>query len=279
MLGSAALGSIPGVGPAAKAGLAAAKGVRKPGRQQGTVRGEQQLPAGHPRAHGGRDQRAIEDIEIGDLVLATDPRRAKRPASPLIEGHGLKQLVDITVDSDTDGPLTATDGHPFWVDDEAGSMLRPASRARASASRWRPGPHHTIRTYDVAAATGHNLTVADLHTYYVDAGEPVLVHNTSACNPPSRSKRGKLYGDDRAEGFPHTRVKFDPSGNVTGYTTFIRNKRVTGEWEPFKRFRGCVSRTARSSLLTSSSPVVSEGRASSLHMGDPALAARGRSGR
>jgi hypothetical protein len=29
----------------------------------------------------------------------------------------------------------------------------------------------------VDAAALHNFTVAELHTYYVDAGEPVLVHN------------------------------------------------------------------------------------------------------
>ena len=39
-----------------------------------------------------------------------------------------------------------------------------------------------ITRWTAHTATVHNLTVSDLHTYYVVAGNtPVLVHNTGAC--------------------------------------------------------------------------------------------------
>ncbi|WP_158632057.1 polymorphic toxin-type HINT domain-containing protein [Micromonospora sp. Llam0] len=75
--------------------------------------------------------------------------------------------------------ITATDGHPFWVASQAtwrdASRLRPGDELLASdGSR--------LRVIDIVAcqrpATVYNLTVADIHTYYVFAGTaPVLVHN------------------------------------------------------------------------------------------------------
>ncbi|MGY0460322.1 ricin-type beta-trefoil lectin domain protein [Kitasatospora sp. cg17-2] len=131
----------------------------------------------------------IADIQVGDEVLATDPETGETSAEPvtdLILGEGLKNLVTITL---TKGSyqrpvkLTATDGHPFWV----------ASRGEwVKATDLKPGD--TLQSPDgttsqVLAVTRwtqqqavRNLTVADLHTYYVLAGiTPVLVHNTDGC--------------------------------------------------------------------------------------------------
>ncbi|WP_079178426.1 polymorphic toxin-type HINT domain-containing protein [Streptomyces mangrovisoli] len=131
----------------------------------------------------------IADIENGDKVLATDPKTGKTKAETItaeITGVGLKHLVKVTVDVDGDkgskkASVTATDGHPFWVpelhawltatDLKAGETLRTSAGGRVQITgikRW------------TAQAVVHNLTVADLHTYYVLAGAtPVLVHNCS----------------------------------------------------------------------------------------------------
>ncbi|MEU6942200.1 RHS repeat-associated core domain-containing protein, partial [Streptomyces rubiginosohelvolus] len=65
----------------------------------------------------------IEDIEIGDEVLATDPETGETRAEKVtaeIRGDGTKNLVKVTIDTDGDrgtdtAEITATDGHPFWV--------------------------------------------------------------------------------------------------------------------------------------------------------------------
>ncbi|MEU8401864.1 SpvB/TcaC N-terminal domain-containing protein [Nonomuraea sp. NPDC048892] len=135
----------------------------------------------------------IEDVEVGDQVLATDPETGETGAKTvthLITGEGDKNLVKISVDIDGDrgdetADITATDGHPFWVekldrwvdagDLEAGMWLRTSAGAYVQVdaiSEW------------TAQQRVHNLTVDDLHTYYVSAGEtPVLVHNTHPCFP------------------------------------------------------------------------------------------------
>jgi hypothetical protein len=130
----------------------------------------------------------IEDVDIGDSVVATDPVTGLSLAEPVtatIVGDGMKTLVDITID--TDGPaghaeahLTATDGHPFWV---------PADRQWRKAIDLREGDTVRTTTGKRLQITGihiqhqhqrvHNLTVRTIHTYYVLAGKtPVLVHNT-----------------------------------------------------------------------------------------------------
>jgi hypothetical protein len=120
-------------------------------------------------------------------VLATDPgtgRTEARAVTALIRGDGAKDLVEITVDVDGDrgndtGTITATDGHPFWLPDvhrwveakdlEAGGLLRTAAGTYVQITAVRTWTEHR---------RVHNLTVADLHTYYVgEADAPVLVHN------------------------------------------------------------------------------------------------------
>ncbi|GAB2778137.1 polymorphic toxin-type HINT domain-containing protein [Amycolatopsis magusensis] len=129
----------------------------------------------------------IEQVKLGDRVLATDPVTGvteARPVTDLIPGQGLKELVRITVDTDGDrgdatGVVTATGEHPFWV---AGSHRWTDAEDLVRGDRVRTPDG---RLLEVVARDGwtqqqrvHNFTVEGLHTYYVLAGaEPVLVHN------------------------------------------------------------------------------------------------------
>ncbi|MFE5907497.1 ricin-type beta-trefoil lectin domain protein [Streptomyces wedmorensis] len=142
----------------------------------------------------------IEQVKTGDKVLATDPKTGETRVETVtaeIKGQGVKHLVKVTIDTDgTSGSqtaqVTATDGHPFWVPELAkwidatdltsGQWLRTGSGTYvqiASIERW-----------TAQSATVHNLTVSDLHTYYVVAGaSPVLVHN---CNEPQAARASEI---------------------------------------------------------------------------------------
>ncbi|TMR99785.1 polymorphic toxin-type HINT domain-containing protein [Nonomuraea basaltis] len=131
----------------------------------------------------------ISEIEVGDEVLATDPETGETTAKPviaLIIGEGDKNLVQITVDSGDeseeegqDGIVVATDMHPFWVADL--NQWIPATNLRAGMLlRTSAGTLVQVKAIQrwTTQQRVHNLTVADLHTYYVLAGAaPVLVHN------------------------------------------------------------------------------------------------------
>lgn len=121
----------------------------------------------------------IEDVQVGDLVEATDPETGEqgpRLVTDLIVGDGLKHLVDIDIDGET---ITATDRHPFWVDDEGrwvdAENLETGDRLLGADGTTVAVDRVSQRT---EARRVHNLTVDGIHTYQVLAGEqPVLVHN------------------------------------------------------------------------------------------------------
>ncbi|MFT9666760.1 polymorphic toxin-type HINT domain-containing protein [Streptomyces rhizosphaericola] len=162
----------------------------------------------------------IEQIEIGDRVLATDPGTGEsRPETITAEivGKGNKNLVRITLaqPGSTGEPkaITATDGHPFWVP-EAGEWIDATD---LKSGQWlQTSTDGRLKVTDVERwtqkATVYNLTVSNLHTYYVLAGEtPVLVHNSNGCptgrlsDPLPRGMNNKIasaYDDVRAGRIP-----------------------------------------------------------------------------
>ncbi|MET9659252.1 polymorphic toxin-type HINT domain-containing protein [Streptomyces sp. NPDC006510] len=154
-----------------------------------------------PVAMADGTSKPIKDITIGDKVLATDPETGVtglRAVTALIEGNGEKQLVDLTIDTGQAqntkaGSITATEGHPFWIPElhqwiEAGD-LKAGQWLQTSAGIW---VQITATKHRVQSTRVYNLTVDDLHTYYVLAeATPVLVHN---CGGASTHAVGK--GDD-----------------------------------------------------------------------------------
>ncbi|MEU6525817.1 polymorphic toxin-type HINT domain-containing protein [Streptomyces sp. NPDC046924] len=132
----------------------------------------------------------IEDVAIGDRVLATDPETGETAAKTVtaeIKGEGVKHLVKVTLDIDGDqgaetATVTATDGHPFWVP-ELGEWIDATDLKTGQWLRNSAGTHvqiAAIKRWTAQHATVYNLTVNNLHTYYVLAGKtPVLVHNSN----------------------------------------------------------------------------------------------------
>ncbi|MGA5344612.1 ricin-type beta-trefoil lectin domain protein [Streptomyces griseoincarnatus] len=131
----------------------------------------------------------IEEVEVGDKVVATDPETGETRIETVtaeIKGKGLKHLVKVVIDTDGDkgektAEVTATDGHPFWVP-ELGQWLDATDLQPGQWLQTSAGTHvqiTAIERWTTPGTTVHNLTVGDTHTYYVLAGAtPVLVHNT-----------------------------------------------------------------------------------------------------
>ncbi|WP_327007610.1 polymorphic toxin-type HINT domain-containing protein [Dactylosporangium sp. NBC_01737] len=127
--------------------------------------------------------KTIEDVVLGDTVTATDPTTSETTAQTVTALHVNvdSDLTDLTV-MDDDGQvhkIETTDHHPFWSDTTNNwidaAKLTPGDRLRTAN-------HHTMIVLKVqsriAAKVMHDLTVSNVHTYYVVAGSaPVLVHN------------------------------------------------------------------------------------------------------
>ncbi|MFK4085752.1 polymorphic toxin-type HINT domain-containing protein [Kribbella sp. NPDC020789] len=135
--------------------------------------------------------KAIKDIKPGDKVVATDPETGLRAAKTVLQVwlHD-DTLTDLAVDG---GTVTTTEDHPFWsVTDgqfERADELAPGEQVLTATGR----PILVVGLAARTARRGHayNLTVADIHTYYVSAGSAfVLVHNAN--NDPPKVVRDAL---------------------------------------------------------------------------------------
>ncbi|MER5333983.1 ricin-type beta-trefoil lectin domain protein [Micromonospora sp. NPDC002717] len=130
----------------------------------------------------------IEDVKPGDKVQATDPETGRTEVETVtatIKGDGVKHLVKVTIDTDGErgsntAEVTATDGHPFWVP-ELGEWIDATDLRSGQWLQTSAGTYVQITAilrWSVPQAIVHNLTIANIHTYYVLAGAtPVLVHN------------------------------------------------------------------------------------------------------
>ncbi|MGW0086565.1 polymorphic toxin-type HINT domain-containing protein, partial [Streptomyces sp. NPDC003393] len=134
-----------------------------------------------------RTTKNIEDVKPGDKVLATDPKTGKTAAKKvtrLIVTDGDKYFNKLSIA--TEGgiqQLTATHEHPFWSPSAhdwvaAGALTPGMSLLTDDGTTVTVTANHPFTKH----ARTYNLTVDDLHTYYVLAGQtPVLVHNSSLC--------------------------------------------------------------------------------------------------
>ncbi|MFF3948097.1 ricin-type beta-trefoil lectin domain protein [Streptomyces sp. NPDC001902] len=151
----------------------------------------------------------IEKVRTGDKVLATDPTTGETRVETVtaeIKGQGLKHLVTVTIDTDgkagsKSARFTATDGHPVWVpelrrwikatDLKSGQWLRTSAGTSVQIT--------SVQRWTAPAATVHNLTVSEIHTYYVlAASTSLLVHNDS-CPRGGAEGGGSNAGDDGIE--------------------------------------------------------------------------------
>jgi large repetitive protein len=137
----------------------------------------------------------IKDVKVDDRVLATDPVTGTTGAEPVTQLHSNQDtdLTDVAVTNKPVGTFVAslnaaagavavlhtTAHHPFW-DDTAHQWIPAGDLVPGHRLIGPDGLAQYVAHVDnyVGSKNMRNLTVADVHTYYVIAGAtPVLVHN------------------------------------------------------------------------------------------------------
>jgi len=131
------------------------------------------------------ERKRIADVKVGDKVLATDPVTGKTTARTVTALHRNQDadLADLVVrdGSGKESIVHTTQHHRFW-DDTSHRWVDAADLTIGDQLHVDDGSHVTVDS--VVSLSGlesmYDLTVDDVHSYYVLAGdEPVLVHN---CN-------------------------------------------------------------------------------------------------
>jgi len=190
----------------------------------------------------------ISEIRIGDRVIAFDPEtgeRGDRVVSRLWVHDDV--LVDLHVGG---GSIKTTEDHPFWNQTDGewqqASNLDPGDFVLSS-----DGDLLGVGGIDWVSAqrsTAYNLTVRDIHTYFVVVGdEEVLVHNNNGlCGGTfagagidthahflqrlaQRASRGVTEGN-ALDAYRNGRLFYDPRhGNYVRYSSRNRLAVVVSE--------------------------------------------------
>ena len=167
--------------------------------------------------------KSISTAKVGDSVLATDPLTGQtRPEkiTAVIKTLTDEAFTDLTIHTPTGNrTITSTRHHPYWdattarwtnaADLHTGDRLHEPDGTTATIAE--------LRNY-TGPITTYNLTVADLHAYYVLAGTtPILVHNTGPdCGIPVGGKSGDALGNEDFHGSDYSLDEI--VGFVNGHT-------------------------------------------------------------
>ncbi len=136
-----------------------------------------------------RTHKRIKNVQIGDRVVATNPETGTTEIHEVTGLHNNQDtdLVDLTIRTDDGTTITihTTSHHPLWSNSRH-DWINAADLASGDVLRALDMVD-TVTVEAVRAHTGrrvmNDLTINQLHTYYVIAGDtPVLVHNTGPCD-------------------------------------------------------------------------------------------------
>ncbi|MCY1144260.1 ALF repeat-containing protein [Actinoplanes sp. Pm04-4] len=130
---------------------------------------------------------AIEQVQKDDEVQATEPTVggvAAKAVAGTTTSVGVKRIIDIGIDDDNNPStepvvVSATQSHPFWVP-PLNAWVPASALAAGMPLLGLDGNRVQVATVTERTVTTqvHNLSIAEVPTYYVAAGNAaVLVHN------------------------------------------------------------------------------------------------------
>ncbi|WP_375504208.1 polymorphic toxin-type HINT domain-containing protein [uncultured Jatrophihabitans sp.] len=162
--------------------------------------------------------KAIEDIKVGDEVVAADPETGATHPKPVVETYVHDDVETWLVETST-GTVRSTAEHPFWVDGRGWTPVRKLQPDGKLVDADGVRVELVAVTPTGETATVHNFHVAHLHDYHVRAGTQwVLVHNM--CNTGLSESAGQ--GSRLAEASSAAqRAADDPTA------IFIKNKHLS----------------------------------------------------
>ncbi|MFC7266487.1 polymorphic toxin-type HINT domain-containing protein [Streptomyces lutosisoli] len=214
---------------------------------------------------GGRTK-AIGKIKTGDKVEAADQKTGKhagpREVVATLVNHD-KDLIDVKVHTSRHHTATlhTTSKHPFW--DATAHAWVPAGKLKAGHALTTENGHH-VHVAQVHVTPGeadrYNLTVRELHTYYVLAGKtPILVHNTCGgyrAEAEDAQKRAQALDAQRGWGGGTTAVigvRNVDTGVIANRIAINGNRNMPKNWqlgsnEQFVRGSGHAEETIFNSL-------------------------------
>ena len=126
----------------------------------------------------------IKQIKLGDRVLCQDPETGELAFKPVltVTTRSPSRMIKVNLGSET---ITATRGHPFWVNGQGWRMAKQLQLGQHLHSASGAVPIERLTETDPAKPwyeVSYNLVVADFNTYFVGKHQ-VLVHDNTTQQP------------------------------------------------------------------------------------------------
>jgi intein/homing endonuclease len=120
-------------------------------------------------------EKAIEDLTVGDKVLAKDPKTGKLAYKEVVRlfRHQVDELYEVHVNGQT---IQTTAEHPFWVVHKGwveAKNLKTGDKVVTEEGKVLP-IEKVVRK--IKHTTVYNFEVKDYHTYYVSGLHSSLFH-------------------------------------------------------------------------------------------------------
>jgi hypothetical protein len=168
--------------------------------------------------------RPIEQVTVGELVVATDPltgsRQLRRVTTTMT--HTVFNLVDIEV---AGCRISCSPEHPFWL--QGGGWTKAADLTADDVVVDAQCREHLIEAVSTRSGvfTVHNIEVDDLHVYHVSCAS-ILVHNKPRRLSPEEPKLRDAKWLKRNGIDPHTEKDILP-GPAKWFDLYVdRNRNV-----------------------------------------------------
>lgn len=144
-------------------------------------------------------EKNIEDIEVGDKVLAKDEETGEQAYKEVT--HLYRNDKEITYELTLeDQVIETTDNHPFWVEGKGWVLavnLQVGDKLQQSNGNTLTIDNIKIVKHDELVKV-YNFTVADFHTYYVSS-LGIWVHNINCGDKTPGGRIFTKHGAERAD--------------------------------------------------------------------------------
>ncbi|WP_375504875.1 colicin D domain-containing protein, partial [uncultured Jatrophihabitans sp.] len=179
---------------------------------------------------GDGTSKAIEEIVVGDEVLAADPETGETFAKRVLDTYVHEDVETYVVETST-GSVTSTAEHPFWVDGRGWTPVRELQPGDKLVDAEDVRIELVSVTPTGGTATVYNLNVEHLHNYHVSTGQHwVLVHNECRTTALQLQRKFKHAVDFGVEGnySPAAASRFDEA--IQAHVNSPATQRIEGTY-------------------------------------------------
>lgn len=124
--------------------------------------------------------RPVEEIEVGDRVLAQDIETGELTYRPVL-ARTMREKAALSRLKTAGSEIVCSQGHPFWVNSNGWVQARHLQAGMPLHGL--EGSLDVVSIEPAGEGTVYNLVVAETHSYFVGAGSPILSHDITPRSP------------------------------------------------------------------------------------------------